>query len=50
MESFRNINVDIWEEDALLESELVPAYHLDPSAAQHHAQETSNQVRGLINR
>ncbi|CAO1616313.1 unnamed protein product [Parajaminaea phylloscopi] len=49
-ENFRSINVDVWEEDALLESDLVPAYHLDAASAQQQAEATGTQVRGLLNK
>lgn len=49
-DNFRSINVDVWEEDILLESDLVPAYHLDPASAQQQAESTSSQVRSLLNK
>lgn len=49
-DNFRDINVDIWEEDALLESDLVPAYHLDPASAAQEAERKSSEARGLLNR
>lgn len=49
-DSFRSINVDIWEEDVLLESDLIPAYHLDPASAAAEADKKSAEARGCINR
>lgn len=49
-DSFRSINVDIWEEDVLLESDLIPAYHLDPASAAAEADQKSAEARGCINR
>lgn len=50
MSDFRSINVDIWEEDVLLESDLVPAYHLDPRSAAAEAESKAQQTRGLLNK
>lgn len=47
---FRNIDVDVLEEDVLLESDLVQAYHLDPASAQQEADSTSAKVRGFLNK
>ncbi|CAO1634392.1 unnamed protein product [Sympodiomycopsis kandeliae] len=50
MSDFRSINVDIWEEDVLLESDLVPAYHLDPQSAAADADAKAQQSRQLLNK
>lgn len=49
-DGFRSINVDIWEEDVLQESDLVEAYHLDGAEAQQEAEGISQQVRGHLNK
>lgn len=50
MDSFRRINVDKYDEDTLLEDELIDVDTRSPAELAGLAKQRANDVRGLIGR
>lgn len=50
MDSFRKINVDKYDEDTLLEDELIDVDTRSPAELAGIAKQKANDVRGLIGR
>lgn len=50
MDSFRKINVDKYDEDTLLEEELIDIDTRSPAELAGIAKQKANDVRGLIGR